>query len=280
MNLKRKDKGSYIVIVALMILVNLGPILYAFMISITPEYEIFSNKPNLLPAELTLDNYRNLFNLDNHQSLLFFEGVKNSLLSCMITLLLGVPCAILTAYTLSRYQFRFKKAMQNALLYTMVIPVFATIIPLFTLYSRYNLLDHMFWLSLVYVSAYLPISAWMLMNQFNSIPRELEEAAQIDGCSKLGILFRVIIPLSKPTILSVILIIFLQTWNQFQIPLILASSRVTKPMAIIITEFATKSSEMFGLTAAAGIIAILPPAILAILFRKYLMGDLVSGGMK
>ena len=98
--------------------------------------------------------YRTLFDLDNRQSLLFFEGVMNSLKACIVTLIVGIPCTILAAFALSRFQFRFQKIIRNLLIFMMVIPMFATIIPLYSYYAQYQLLDNIFWLSVVYVSVF------------------------------------------------------------------------------------------------------------------------------
>ena len=141
----------------------------------------------------------------------------------------------------------------------MVIPVMATIIPLYQMFAAGKMLDDIFWLSMVYVSSYLPMAVWLISNYFATIPEELEEAALIDGCGKFVSFFRIILPLSYPIILSVILIMFLNTWSQFQIPLILASSMETKPMAIVVSEFMTKDTIQYGLIAAAGMLALIPP---------------------
>ena len=109
---------------------------------------------------------------------------------------------------------------------------------------------------------------------------ELEEAAHIDGCSRGKAFFKIILPLSYPIILSVSLIMFLNTWSQFQIPLILASSMDTKPMAIVVSEFVTKDSVEYGLIATAGIVSLIPPAVTAIIFRKYLISGMVGGSVK
>lgn len=124
------------------------------------------------------------------------------------------------------------------------------------------------------------MATWMITNYFSTIPKEMEEAAMIDGCGKIAAFFRVILPLSYPIILSVALIMFLNTWSQFQIPLILASSMDTKPMAIIISEFVTKDSVEYGLIAAAGVIALIPPAVAAVVFRKYLISGMMKGSVK
>ena len=119
-----------------------------------------------------------------------------------------------------------------------------------------------------------------MTNYFATIPREMEEAAFIDGCGRVGSFFRLILPLSRPIILSVALIMFLSTWSQFQIPLILASSMETKPMAIVISEFVTKDSVQYGLVAAAGMLALVPPALAAFIFRKYLVTGMTNGSVK
>lgn len=187
---------------------------------------------------------------------------------------------MMSAYALSRMEFPGRKLIKNTLLITMVIPVMATIIPLYRMFSAGKLLDNIFWLSAVYVSSYLPMATWMITNYLSTIPKELEEAAKIDGCGEISAFVRVILPLSYPIVLSVSLIMFLNTWSQFQIPLILASSMETKPMAIVISEFVTKDSVEYGLIAAAGIVSLIPPALAAIIFRKYLISGMVNGSVK
>ena len=124
------------------------------------------------------------------------------------------------------------------------------------------------------------MTTWLMSNYFATIPKELEEAAQIDGCGRLSSFLRIILPTSYPIILSAALIMFLNTWSQFQIPLILASSLETKPVAIVVSEFMTKDSVQYGLTAAAGMIAVLPPAITALIFRKFLISGMMGGAVK
>ena len=138
----------------------------------------------------------------------------------------------------------------------------------------------MYTLSLVYVTAYLPVVVWLISNYFASIPKELDEAAKVDGCGKMGAFVRIILPLSYPILASAVLIIFLSTWSQFQIPLILASNINTKPIAIVTSEFITKDTVHYGLTAAAGILAIIPPAVLALVFKRFLVSGMTKGSVK
>lgn len=277
--MKTVKKSGFIVASILFLIFTLGPFIWTFIIAITPHSELFSASAHLLPDHITWANLQNLFS-GGRRSIVFFQGLKNSLYAVIITICIGMPVALVSAYALSRMEFVGRKFIKNALLITMVIPVMATIIPLYKMFSMGNMLDNMFWLSMVYVSSYLPMATWMAMNYFSTIPKEMEEAAKIDGCSVFKTFIKIILPLSYPIVLSVSLIMFLNTWNQFQIPLILASSMDTKPMAIVISEFATKDSVEYGLIASAGIIALLPPAVTAIIFRKYLISGMTGGAVK
>lgn len=277
--MKYMKKAGYFAATILFLTVTLGPFLWTFIMAITPKAEMFSASKSLLPAHMTWDHFRNLFS-GGRRSTAYFIGLVNSLRAVLLTICLGMPVALSSAYALGRMEFAGRKLIKNALLITMVIPVMATIIPLYKMFSAAHMLDNTFWLSMVYVSAYLPMATWMIMNYFSTIPKELEEAARIDGCDGGKAFFRVILPLSRPILLSVSLIMFLSTWSQFQIPLILASSMDTKPMAIVVSEFMTKDSVEYGLIAAAGLVSLIPPAVTAVLFRKYLISGMVGGSVK
>lgn len=235
---------------------------------------------SLLPEVVTFDNYRELLTQGTRKGSVLIMGIKNALKAVGVTLALGIPIAMMSAYALSRMEFRGRRLIRNMLLITMVIPVMATIIPLFRLFVARQWLDDVFWLAMVYVSSYLPMVTWLMSNYFATIPKELEEAALIDGCGRLASFLRIIVPASYPIILSAALIMFLNTWSQFQIPLILASSIQTKPVAIVVSEFMTKDSVQYGLTAAAGMIAVVPPAVTALVFRRFLISGMMGGAVK
>lgn len=277
---KKKITPLYCIAVAIFLVLTIGPFIWAFIISVTPEYEMFKNTMNMLPKEITWENYKTLFNPVGQQHIRLFRGVNNSLKAVLCTLILGIPIATVGAYTLSRMEFKGRKLIQNALLITMVIPVFATIIPLYKMFASLELLNNIFWLSLVYVSSFLPMSTWLMSNYFSTIPKELEEAALVDGCGKIRTFFKIILPVSYPILFAGGLIMFLSAWSQFQIPLILASNIDTKPVAIVTSEFMTKDTILYGITAAAGILVILPPAIAALVFRKFLVRGMTGGSTK
>lgn len=278
--MKKKVSPLYWVAVVIFLVLTVGPFVWAFSISVTPEYEMFKNTMNMFPSEITWDNYLTLFDSISQQHIRLFRGLENSLKAVACTLVIGIPVAAVTAYTLSRMEFRGKKIIKNAILITMVIPVFATIIPLYRMFSAMELLNSTFWLSMVYASSFLPMSIWLMSNYFLTIPRELEEAALVDGCGRLRTFFRIILPVSYPIICASMLIMFLSAWSQFQIPLILASNIDTKPAAIVASEFMTKDTVLYGITAAAGMLIILPPAIAALVFRKLLVRGMTGGSIK
>lgn len=277
--MKILKKTGYVAVTILFLLLTLGPFIWTFLMSITPDKTMFAATTNLLPKTIIWDNYITLFS-GSRKGDMYFTALANSMRAVGITIVIGIPVAMMSAYALSKMQFKGRTLIKNMLLITMVIPVMATIIPLYKMFAAGKMLDNMFWLSLVYVSSYLPMATWMITNYFSTIPKELEESAMIDGCSKLSAFFRITLRLSYPIILSVMLIMFLNTWSQFQIPLILASSMETKPMAIVISEFVTKDSVEYGLVAAAGMVALVPPAVTAIVFRKYLISGMMKGSVK
>ncbi|MCI6466209.1 MAG: carbohydrate ABC transporter permease [Faecalicatena sp.] len=275
-----KTKGGkvlYFIVVVIFLIFTAGPFVWAFSVSVTPEFEMFKNTMSMLPSKLNWDNYVTLFTASSRQNKILFQGMFNSLKAVGITLLIGLPVALMSAYSLARLEFKGKKLIKNAILITMVIPVFATVIPLYRIFVSYQLLDKMFWLSLVYASSFLPMSIWLMINYFSTIPVEIEEAARVDGCGRIRTFFEILMPIAYPVVISSALIMFLSAWNQFQIPLILASSFQTKPVSIVTSEFMVKDSIQYGITAAAGLLAIVPPAATALILRKYLVSGMTRG---
>lgn len=270
----------YSAAVLVFIVFTLGPILWSFIMSITPQKELVEDTTRLLPVYPTLDYYKELLSFGNQQGRLIVGGIFNSLKAVFFSIVLGIPLSVLCAYPMSRLKFKGSVAIRNTLLFTMAIPVFATIIPLYRMYADMGLLDNMMALVLVYITSFLPLSVWLLMSYFDTLPRELEEAAYVDGCSRVKAMLLVILPVSWPVIFADILIICLTIWNQFQIPLILAPSRATKPIAVVVSEFVTKGGVEYGLMSAGGILAIIPPAVIAVIFRRFLINGMMGGATK
>ena len=274
------NKILYSLALILFLVFYVGPFIWTFIISVTPDSLVLGKSLNFLPEETTLKNYKTLFDVASSQGTLLLSGIKNSAYASLVTIIICIPMALLSAFALGGFKFIGKDIVKNSLLVTMAIPVMATIIPIYKMFMQLKLLNNVYTLSLVYVTSYLPVIVWLISNYFASIPKDLDEAAKVDGCSKMGTFIRVIIPTSYPIIASAVLIIFLSTWSQFQIPLILASNSNTKPIAIVTSEFITKDTVDYGMTAAAGILALTPPALFALIFKKFLVSGMMKGAVK
>lgn len=278
--MKLFKKLLYIIALSIFILFYLGPFAWTFIISITPDSMVLEKSLNFIPPILNLKNYTTLLNFGSRQGSLLFSGIRNAIISSILTIIICIPIALLSSYPLSRFNFYGRSLIKNTLLITMAIPVMATIIPIYKMFIQFKLLNNMYALSLVYVTSYLPVIVWLMSNYFVTIPKDLDEAAMVDGCNKLSTFIYIILPLSLPLIATSIIIIFLSTWSQFQIPLILASNADTKPIAIVTSEFITKDTVHYGLSAAAGILAIIPPAVITLIFRKYITSGMMKGSVK
>ena len=276
----KKFNIVYIISVLIFLIFTLTPVIWCFVISITPDSILFSNNIYIFPKEITLENYSKILNVNLKEGANFLNAIKNSLVTAFIAIIIGIPCSVFSGYTFARMKFKGKTLIKNMILVTLIIPLFTTIIPLYTIFADLEILDNTFWLSVIYVSSFLPLIIWITMNYFKNFPLEIEEMAMIEGCGRFKLFFYIILPNTYPIILTGVLIIFLMSWNQYQIPLILASSRETKPLSILIAEYSSKDMIKYGQMAAAGILALFPPGIFAVIFRKYLIDGLISGASK
>ncbi len=283
---KHLQKAFYILAVAVFLVWTLGPIAWSFSISITPQKDTMISPAPFLPENPTTGNYSQLIFGSSKEGgnvaegRMFKIGLINSLKACLLVILVGIPVSVFAAYALARLRFRGKEVVRYLLLATMAFPLFSTIVPLYKIFSDFKLIDNYWSLILVYISSFLPLTVWLLSNHFESIPSELDEAAAIDSCNSLQTLIYIHLPISYPVIFAGALIMFISTWNQYLIPLIIAPSLSTKPIAVIISEFVTKTSINYGLMNAGGLLAIIPPVIIALVFRRFLIYGLTSGATK
>lgn len=278
----KKHKVSFVYLFSIMIFLifTLGPLVWALIISLTPTDVIMSSTGGLIPRNLTLDNYKIIFDLKSGANEVVINGLINSLYTVLCTWVIGLPLAILTSYSLVRFQIKFKLTWIRLLLITIVIPVFTTITPIYAFYSQWKLLDNLFWISVIYVTAFLPLVTWMLINHFSNIPREMWEAAELDGCTEWQIFRHIIMPLSRTALVTSILILLLMAWSQFQIPMILTSSQENKVITLILSEFMSRDAIDYGMISSVGMIAIIPPAIITFIFSKAFVTGITSGSVK
>ncbi|MDO5714429.1 MAG: carbohydrate ABC transporter permease [Tissierellia bacterium] len=273
-------KFLYFLCVTIFMIFTLGPLLWTLVISFTPESELLKHTSSLLPSKLYWGNYSKILSPGTSSHTIIFQGLKNSMEVSFLTILLGLPICVAGGYGFSRFLFPGRKVTLTFILATIIIPLFTTIIPIFSIFSNYGFLDNKFWLTLVYISSFIPMVTWMNMIFFNTLPEELWEAARVDGCNEWEAFTKVILPISYPILITTALMLFLMSWNQFQVPLILTSSQKNKVLTLVLSEFMSRDTISYGLIAVSGILAIIPPGILAVIFRHFLISGLTSGSVK
>lgn len=273
-----KNNIVYCISVIIFLIFIMVPILWCFIISISFEKDIFNDMSVFFPKNISFINYLKLLNPNIREGTNFLLAMKNSLFTSSITVFIGTPLAVMCGYSFARFKYRKGiKIFMGILLSTMIIPFFTTIIPLYTLFVKFNLLNSIGWLAIIYISSFLPMVTWITTNYFKEFPIEIEEMALIDGCTRFQVIIKILLPNVYPIILTGMLIIFLRAWSQYQLPLILAASRDVKPLTVLLAEFSSKDLILYGQIAAAGILTLLPPMIFSFIFRKYLISGLTKG---
>ena len=201
-------------------------------------------------------------------------------IECGAATIVTVVLATLAAYAFARMKFRGRDVLFYAVLATMAFPAYTTLIPLYKIMSDFQLVNTYTGIVLVYVSGFLPLATWVLHNYFVNMPIGLEEAALIDGASRLRVLRYIVLPLAMPGIISVALITFLFAWAQFLFPLVLSTDSSTQPLTVVIAALQGRHVVPSTLLNAAGVLAIAVPAVLALAFNRYIVNGLLAGSSR
>lgn len=258
----------------------LAPFLWLVYSSVVSQSDLLARPLRWWPTEVTLSRYKEIFSADSGSAALFRDAMVNSFLVATGTVAVSLVIGILGGYALARLRFPLRRSTLVAFLITYMLPPITLIIPLYLLMARFGLLDTKTGLIIVYCSLATPFTLWTMSNFFGTLPVELEEAARVDGCSRLGALFRVILPLSRPGIVATALFGFLLCWDEFLYSLIFTSTSAAKTIPVAIAEFTGRNAVDFGLIAAGGVLASLPPVLITMFFQRYLLDGLSSGAVK
>lgn len=271
--------------VAVLLIWSLGPIYWTIASSVTPT-EDFSTRPiHFFPQHFTLDHFSRLFGIDIARIggvqvwAQFRAALINSIVTSAAATFLCVAISALGAYAFTRLNFPGRGFLFAAVVATLAIPGYAVLIPLYRIMISLHLVDTYVGVALIYVSAYLPLSLWLLRSVFEALPIALEEAAQLDGAGRLYIFFNIVLPLAGPGLTAAAILTFLGAWGQYLVPLIF-SPQATKPLTVLIPEFVTKNFIDYGLITASGSIAIIIPALVVIFLNRYLVSGLLAGSVK
>ena len=191
-----------------------------------------------------------------------------------------VALAAFGAYAFVRLRFPGRDLLFVLVVASLAIPAYTVMIPLYRLMVSLHLIDTYLGVTLIYVSAFLPLSLWLMRSIYQSLPISLEEAAWIDGAGRTYTLFRIVLPLAAPGLIASAILTFLSAWGQFMVPLVFSPSLATKPLTVLIPEFVTKNYVDYGLMNAAGVLSIIPPVLVVLFLNRYLVRGLMAGSGK
>jgi multiple sugar transport system permease protein len=259
------------------------PILWLFSASLTTQVELYAVPPHWIPQHLTLQNYIEIIFPNQATSSVprsFAIALLNSIKIASAVTVISIVLGSLAGYALVRIPFKFNRTIQLGVIATRMIPEVSLILPLFIIASSLKLINKPTILIIAYMSFALPYVIWMMAAFFQTVPVDLEDAARIDGCTRLGILFRVVMPISTPGIVSTAMFTFLLAWDEFFYALIFTSTLASKTAPVAMAEFVGRYAVNINGMMAGGIIAALPPVILAFIFQRYIVSGMTSGAVK
>lgn len=278
----------------------LAPMAWLVSSSFQSEREIVSKPPHWIPHEPTISNFDAIFT--THEKTVTYETRKGTdpasggfipstaknllpslgnsfIVACsvvILNLLVGLPAA----YAMAKIRFRGRQASIYGILATRVIPDIALVVPFFLFIRNLGLLDTLASLIVTYLAITVPFSVFILINYFESLPDELDKAARVDGCSRWQAMTKVFLPLATPSIVAVILFAFLASWNEFLLALMFTQTPQSQTLPIVIASFTSDFTISFSFINAAGVLAVLPPVLLAVMFERYIVSGLTAGAVK
>ena len=267
------EYGLYYAALAVAITFALFPLLWLILTSIKPKALTFASPP-VWVFQPTLESYEQVF-LAGPFLKYFANSVFVSLMATTIALIAGS----LAAYAFARFDFRGRNALQIVLLLPQVIPPITIIIPLFAIFRAFELTDSPIALILSYQTFTIPLAIWMMAGFIRDVPRELEEAALIDGASRLQVMLRVLLPLVVPGLAATAILCLIYCWNEFLYAVIL-TGREARTVPVAITSFITNRDILWGRIAASGTVVLLPMLIFALAAQRYLVRGLSKGAIK
>ncbi len=252
--------------------VMLVPIAWIFLAAFKTHVDVYQLKLFFTP---TLENFGTVFDAP------FFLGAKlfNSTAVAFVTVLLAIPIATMAAYSFSRFRLTGETAMLVTILATQFVPAVVIVLPFFVMFRDVGLLDTRIGLILVNLAIVMPFAIWMIKGFIDGIPMDTEEAAMVDGSSRLQVIRNIVLPMAAPGILTAGIFCFIIAWNEFLFALILTNKHaVTLPIGLAL--FKAEEGDLWNLLSAAGIIIMLPMFILALIIRKYFVQGMTMGAVR
>jgi arabinogalactan oligomer/maltooligosaccharide transport system permease protein len=256
-------------------LFTIYPVSRVFTVSLRAKQNLLSTSLAIIPNDATWDNYVQLFTEEQ-----FTIWLWNSLVITITVSIIGVIVSATSAYAFSRWQFPGRAPGLLILLSTQMIPAGMLLIPIFIIVSRLGLQNNLLGLSLAYITTAVPLSVWILRGYYDTIPFDLEEAAMVDGATRLSAFWRIILPLSTPALAVIFLFNFLNAWSDWQVANVILKADDLRTWPLGLNDYIGNFQTQWGLYAAASVIITIPVVALFLYSSKYLISGLTLGSVK
>jgi multiple sugar transport system permease protein len=269
------SSALFYVFLFLFVLVSMFPLIWIFKMSIVTKSELFASPPTILPNNPTPESYGTIFGDSRFQRALINSAIISGV-TTVICLFFGSICA----YAIARLRFRFKSFVMTLILAISFFPAVAIIAPLFIQYSQVGLIDT-YWAAIITDVVFaLPLTIWILVAFFRELPKDLEEAARVDGATTVQAFQKVIVPLAAPGVFTTAILTFIFAWNEFLFANTFLFDESTQPVTVVIPQFATTYTTDFGAQAAAAVVVTVPLVILVLIFQRRIVSGLTAGAVK
>jgi multiple sugar transport system permease protein len=265
----------------ILLLFTVAPVLWMAVTAVSIHRNLISVPLKIVPPEVTFQRFADVAaNPRNDIARAFKIAMGNSLIVSAATTIVSLVVGSLASYAFARLRFAFKGGLLYMILFTYMVPSVVVVMPLYLLLSRLGMLNSKPTLILLYLSMALPFVIWVMQSYFGSLSRTYEEAASIEGCNRLQVLWHIYLPMARPGIIATAILSFLIAWDEFFFALVFTSTLAAKTIPVAIAEFSGKHYVDYEMIATGGVIASLPPVLIAIVFQKYIVMGMTSGGIK
>jgi multiple sugar transport system permease protein len=268
---------------AIALLVILAPFAWLLISSVADKVDLLSRPLSWIPAHISFQRFVDLTvggAPGDSQALEFRSAIMNSMIIASATTLVGMTVGTVAAYAFSRFRFRGRGWLVLVFMATTMLPPIALLLPLYQIMNTLRLSDTPLALIIIYSSFVTPYVVWLMRGYLDTVPRELDDAARVDGCSRLGALWRVVLPISRPGLLSTALLAFLLAWDEFLYALVITQTNASKTLPVALNDFIGRYGVDFGRLATGGVIAAIPPVLIAFVFQRYIVAGLAAGSVK
>ena len=269
------EKTLIYAVIAIYLFITLAPLMWVLSTSFKPNEEAINFPPKFLPERPTLDNY--LFVLTDPKLVL---SLFNSLMVSLASTGLSVAVCALGGYAFARFEFKGKSLLMTTILGLFMIPLVINIIPLYIMLANVGLLNSLVGLVLTFQIIIIPLNIFLLKNYFETIPKELEEAALIDGCSKIRAFWHIIVPISLPGFVIAAILSFRFSWNEFVLPIVLSNKPDVMVFQVALYQFISLYRIDWGFLTAGINIALIPIVVLMLIFQKRMIKGMTLGAVR